>query len=427
MIIKAACTACTKPMIVEDYEIGQTVNCPYCGNVFVPPPPKNRPAPTAPPPPGPPKAGMPIVSAKGPDPAPAPVQARPSAPPPQHHVPVAPQARPSGASGRQPAPPGLSGRHQGAVPVVEAQVVQPPPSATRLSSSRTAPVPVVEAQVVAPGGHVPVAHPQPSLKRKRKSQGAGIDGVSGLLFGIAVILLLMLACSPFMTWLKGSVTANSKSGQEKVFTSYTLSGGGTINMNRERVKGDLRVPNIVSIPPSADGMRTEAVLLLVMTLVIVFLGLVALLCQIYGPAGQPWPGQIFGAGLALLAAWSLVGFLWMIGDIWKVQTVKSEMSTLLETNISDRLFSDQEKGGEIKGEAGVGLGLWLGLLSSLVAVVLLLFLGIRRSKLLWVGIAQGVGLLIGLVIMFTVIQPTKSEGGFMGANGPADVAPKKGY
>ena len=418
MIIKAACVACTKPMIVEDYEVGQQVNCPYCGKVFVPPPPKNRVAPAVPPP-GPPKAGMPIVSAKGP--------AAPHAPVPAHHQApvVAPVvARQPGASGvlqhgqhppgpgssaRQPRPSGLSGQHPPvvAVPVVEGHPVGPPPSSRRMKQAGG--VPVVEGVGV------------PSGKRRGKPTGAGIDGFSGLMFGIVAILMILIASMPFMTWLKGTVISKDKSGGITITSTYSLQGSG--NATTDRVN-NISGPLTANPPPVATSLRTEAVLLMTLTIVILFLAMVALLCQIYGPANQPWPPQIFGAGLALLAVWSVAALLWTAGDIWKVFTVSDEVAKLIKENVRDTFFSP-EKRADPTSSVSVGLGLWLGMISALVCTILLIFLGKRRGKLLWVLIAQGVGLMIGLIVMFAVVQPTKGEGGFIGK--PAETVPQKGW
>jgi hypothetical protein len=413
MIIKAACTACTKPMIVEDYEVGQAVNCPYCGNMFVPPPPKNRVAPAVPPP-GPPKAGMPIVKGPGPAhaPAPAPVVARQPAGSGilQPGSGVLQQGRPPGSSTRQPKPAGLSGQHPPVVvPVVEGQAVGPPPSSRRMKQAGV--VPVVEGHAVG----------VPSGKRRRKPTGAGIDGLSGFLFGVVAILMIVLAVMPFMTWLKGTVVAKDKSGGTIVTSTYSLQGSGNATTSRHNnIAGEWTA----NPPPVATTLRTEAVLLMTLTLVILFLGLVALLCQIYGPANQPWPPQIFGAGLALLAVWSVVALLWISGDIWKVFTVSDEVAKLLKENVRDS-FDPTKKGGDPTSSVSVGLGLWLGMVSALLCVILLIFVGKRRGRMLWVLIAMGIGFLIGLIVMFAVVQPTKPEGGFIG--NPAETVPQKGW
>lgn len=399
MIIKAACTACTKPMVVEDYAIGQSVNCPYCGNVFVPPPPKNRQGAAVPPPPGPPKSGIPIVSAKSSPPAPPPRQMQP---PSSHKLPPPSGVRPAGSpSGRQPQPAGLSGRQPAAVPIVEAVPLSAPRSAARLSTAGTTPVPVVEAHAAHPPG------------KKRKPVAAGIDFKSGLWFGLAALMLLVIAILPFFTYMKGTVVASDKANSQRVETFYALSGDGKGSVSRDRIAGDLRVPLTAGQPASPDGMNTAAVLLMTMTAVVLLLGFVALLCQIYGPAHQPWPGQIFTIGMALLAAWSMVCFLWIIGDIWKVSSASPEISKLLKDNMRPA-FDENSRGGDPTVSVSVGMGLWLGLLITLLAMVFMILLGLRRRKMLWVLIAYGVGLMIGLVIMFTLIQPTKAEGGFIG-------------
>ena len=468
MIIKAACTACTKSMIVEDYEVGQPVNCPYCGNDFTPPAPKNRPAPTAPPRPGPARPGMPIVSAKpaappvqARTPAAPPVQTRPAAAPPVQARPVAAppvqarsgpppvqtrsaqppvqarssqppvQARPAAAPPVQARQPGASGRQPAPVPVVEAQPVGPPPSSARATRTATAPVPVVEAQVVEEEADSAV-RPTKAGKKKRRGREAGLEAVPGFLFGASVVLLLVLAFSPYMTWISGSVKATNKKNSDYTVTDYTLTGAGDASVSRERFANNSRFGATAKQPAAKDGMRTEAVLLMTMTIVVILLGCVALLCQIYGPTLQQWPDQLFDAGVALLAAWSLAGVLWMIGDIMKVSSVRDDLQALLRDNM--RAQFELGAPGQVspvseevrEAKLSTGMGLWLGLLAALSAAAMFSVLGLIRQKMLWVGVGLGVGLLMGIVLMLGVVKPGDKEGGFIGT-GPAMVAPPKDY
>jgi hypothetical protein len=200
--------------------------------------------------------------------------------------------------------------------------------------------------------------------------------------GIGIGLLLFLGLTPLFNFAGSSVKASNM----KV-------PGGDLPVSQQPgslFKGDKEF----------DGGWQGKVILIV-TLLIAVLSAVSLI--LYLTINPTASDLITTISCSIAGAWSAVVFFWYIGFIWKVFTFSSKMKELV-----NKQFGNNPFGIKLEVSLTPGIGLWIGLVVALGTVGVFSTVMTLRGKTLWIYLAEGIGLLLGILLMLVAVQPWKT-------------------
>jgi hypothetical protein len=205
--------------------------------------------------------------------------------------------------------------------------------------------------------------------------------------GIGIGLLLFQGFIPLFSYASGSVTANN----------ITLPTNET-------------VPSLLKGDKAFDGCWQGKVIMIVTFLVAAFVVASLILYLTISPAVSD---LLLTISSCIAGGWSLTLTLWFVAFIWKVFTLSSKVK---------ELFQKPFFGGGIQINLTPGIGLWLGLAIALGTVAVFSTLMTLRNKMVWIYLGEGIGLLLGLLMMLVAVQPWKTPAdGFQtpgGGRGP---------
>ncbi len=418
MSIKAKCPnpACGKVLTIKEEYAGKTGKCPACGlSIKIPAapapgakPPTSAPSPspkasakTASTPPRPkvePEEDYEVVEEE--PPAPKPARTSSTAPPPRKPPPAPPKRKPPPVeedieepelieeveviedeeeekpSRKKERPSPMAGRRKSREEEEEEEPRRKPPRRAKE---------VLEIGDEEEGEEeVEEDSLKERLKRKRKSKLAGrVDQQTIILYGVALLALVLLCISPFLPWI-------SRSGSTKV----------TVNGNTQTHSGSASFEGW----DSSDGKIIFGV-----SLGIVVVAGLALVLSLSSGVDRQLSDNLLSGGTTAGVAWGALASLWQIGVVIKTLVAWSKASDTI-----DRLT--KQYGVEAKVDITLrilpGLGLILGLIAALAAVALFFRLCASRDRMLWGLIGGGAGAFIGLLILLIRIQPWGVNGGW---------------
>jgi hypothetical protein len=151
-------------------------------------------------------------------------------------------------------------------------------------------------------------------------------------------------------------------------------------------------PNVPANLATVAGMiqLTEGKIILIVTAAVAFLCVVFLILFLTVP--ESLSNLFLTLGSCLASGWGLVATIWLLGFIWDIFTV----------NNSIKSFGPNAGGGP---GIAPGFGLWVGLCAALgVVAVFSVLLALRRGSA-WLYLAEGTGLLIGVLLVALNVQP----------------------
>jgi hypothetical protein len=102
-------------------------------------------------------------------------------------------------------------------------------------------------------------------------------------------------------------------------------------------------------------------------------------------------------------AWGILALVWLAGWVWKVLKASQQVKEMMGIR----------GGGEVDLSVGPSFGMWTGLAVALLVAAAFSTLMSLRGKTLWLYIAEGVGLLLGVLLLVVAVKPW--EGGGIGA------------
>jgi hypothetical protein len=188
--------------------------------------------------------------------------------------------------------------------------------------------------------------------------------------GIGVGLLLFLGFVPLFSYAGISATANN-------ITLPTTQA----------------VPSLLKGDKDFDGGWQGKVILIVTFLVAAFVVVSLILYLTISPAVSD---LVLTSSSCVAGGWCVALALWYVGFIWKVFTLARKVKEMTPNSFM---------GVEISLTPGVGL--WLGLAIALGTVGVFSTLMTLRGKMLWIYLGEGIGLLLGLLMMLVAVQPWK--------------------
>jgi hypothetical protein len=155
-------------------------------------------------------------------------------------------------------------------------------------------------------------------------------------------------------------------------------------------------PSLFTGDPDAIGSWQGKVILIVTLVVAVFAAVSLVLYLTINPYVSDLILTISGA---IAGGWALTVLLWLLGFIWKVFTIHTKMKQMVKSN---------PFAGQVEFSVSPGIGLWIGMVVALASVAVFSILLGLRGKTLWIYLAEGVGLLLGVLMMLVAVQPWKT-------------------
>jgi hypothetical protein len=198
--------------------------------------------------------------------------------------------------------------------------------------------------------------------------------------GIGIGLLLFLGLTPLFNYAGVSAKA------------------GNLNIPGGNLGGSQASPSLFKGDKDFDGGWQGKVILIVTLLIAVFSAVCLILYLTINPAASDLITTISGC---IAGAWSITVAFWYVGFIWKVFTFSSKFK---------EFFGGRNNpfGGTIEVSVSPGIGLWFGLVAALGAVGVFSTLMTLRGKTLWIYLAEGIGLLLGILLMLVAVRPWKT-------------------
>ena len=187
--------------------------------------------------------------------------------------------------------------------------------------------------------------------------------------GIGIGLLVFLGLTPLFNYAGVSLKANINTPAQSSPSLF---------------KGDNEV----------KGWQGKVIL--IVTLLMAVFSLVSLI--LYLTINPVASDVIMTIGGCIAGAWGVTVAFWYVGFIWKVFTLSSKVKEMF-----------QKLGGNFELSIYPGIGLWLGLVVALGTVGVFSTLLTLRGKTLWIYLAEGIGLLLGILLMLVAVQPWKTS------------------
>ena len=107
---------------------------------------------------------------------------------------------------------------------------------------------------------------------------------------------------------------------------------------------------------------------------------------------------ILTVGGCIAGGWGITAVLWLLAVIWKVLRASSALNEELNKNPMIRDF-------QVDISITPGVGIWIGLVVAVGVVGIFASLAAVRQTTLWLYIGEGVGLLLGVLILVAAVQP----------------------
>jgi hypothetical protein len=208
--------------------------------------------------------------------------------------------------------------------------------------------------------------------RRRRGAEGGLEVSTVVLLAIGTALMFFLSFIPLFSYASSSGSAGGMAA-------------GPSQASPSLFKGD----ELVS--------TWQGKVILIVSLVVSVLALTSLILYLtINPGASDLILTIIGS---LVGGWAMAVLLWLVGFVWKVLTLSSKVNELMQ----NRGF-----GVQFKVSITPGIGLWIGMGVALAVVVIFSTLMSIRQKTLWIYLGEGVGLLLGVLMMTVAVQPWKT-------------------
>ncbi len=197
---------------------------------------------------------------------------------------------------------------------------------------------------------------------RRRRRRSGSDTATPVCLGIGIGLLVFLSLIP-------------------LFSLVSVSASG--------LPFGARVPS----PPSWFSESWQGKVLLIVSILAALLTIAALILHFTVDEGVS--GILVTIGSCVGSGWGIAALLWIVGQIWKIFTQVAELKGRMG-GLAERI------------SISPSIGLWLGMAVAVgVVVVFSTLLSLRRQSL-WLYVAEGSGVLLGVLLVVAAVQPWKA-------------------